>query len=88
MSKLKRKQYCWTMDEYAEGYCCVFLYVRQNEKLTHDEEVRLDFDNPNHAISFHKLLIEAGYNINRLTLLPVPNGRSIKNSPCCCCLLP
>ena len=34
MTKLKRKQYCWTMDEHSKGYCCIFEYVRENEKLT------------------------------------------------------
>ena len=60
------------MDEYAEGYCCVFLYVRQNEKLTHDEEVRLEFDNPNASISFHKLLIEAGYKFKQIKIVTTP----------------
>ena len=72
MTKLKRKQYCWTMDEHAKGYSCVFLYVRQNEKLTHDEEVRLDLDNPNAAISFHKLLIEAGYKYKQVDIVTTP----------------
>ena len=72
MPKLKRKQYCWTMDEYAEGYCCVFLYIRRNEKDTHDEEVRLEFDNPNAAISFHKLLIEAGYKFKQVDVVTRP----------------
>lgn len=72
MTKLKRKQYCWTMDEHAKGYSCVFLYVRQNEKLTHDEEVRLDLDNPNAAISFHKLLIEAGYKYKQIEIVTTP----------------
>ena len=72
MTKLKRKQYCWTMDEHAKGYSCVFLYVRQNEKLTHDEEVRLDLDNPNAAISFHKLLIEAGYKFKQVNIVTRP----------------
>jgi len=72
MTKLNRKQYCWTMDEHAKGYCCIFEYVRQNEKLTHDENVRLDFDNPNHAISFHKLLIEAGYKFKQVPIVTTP----------------
>ena len=72
MSKLQRKQYCWTMDEFAEGYCCVFVYVRRNEKDTNDEEVRLEFDNPNAAISFHKLLIEAGYKFKQIKIVTTP----------------
>jgi hypothetical protein len=72
MTKLKRKQYCWKIDEHAKGYSCVFLYVRQNEKLTHDEEVRLDLDNPNAAISFHKLLIEAGYKYKQIEIVTTP----------------
>ena len=72
MTKLKRKQYCWKIDEHAKGYCCVFLYVRQNEKLTHDEEVRLNLDNPNAAISFHKLLIEAGYKYKQVDIVTTP----------------
>jgi len=72
MPKLKRKQYCWKIDEHAKGYSCVFLYVRQNEKLTHDEEVRLDLDNPNAAISFHKLLIEAGYKYKQVDIFTAP----------------
>ena len=80
MQKLQRKQYCWTMDENAvskngvvgEGYCCVFEYVRRHEADTHDEEVRLEFDNPNAAISFHKLLIEAGYKFKQVDIVTRP----------------
>jgi len=72
MPKLKRKQYCWKIDEHAANYSCVFLYVRQNEKLTHNEEVRLDLDNPNAAISFHKLLIEAGYKYKQVDIFTAP----------------
>ena len=72
MSKLKRKQYCWTMDEHDANYSCVFLYVRRNEKDTHDEEVRLDLNNPNAAISFHKLLIEAGYKFKQVDIFTAP----------------
>ena len=72
MQKLQRKQYCWTMDEFAEGYCCVFVYVRRNEKDTHDEEVRLDLNNPNAAISFHKLLVEAGYKFKQVKIVHTP----------------
>jgi len=72
MTKLKRKQYCWTMDEHSKGYCCIFEYVRENEKLTHDENVRLDFDNPNAAIAFHKLLIEAGYKFKQVNIVTRP----------------
>ena len=78
MTKLKRKQYCWKIDEHAKGYCCVFLYVRQNEKLTHDEEVRLDLDNPNAAISFHKLLIEAGYKYKQVKIVTTPEWAAVQ----------
>ena len=72
MSKLKRKQYCWTIDENAKDYCCVFVYIRRHEKDTHDEEVRLHLDNPNAAISFHKLLIEAGYKYKQIDIVTTP----------------
>ena len=78
MSKLKRKQYCWKIDEHAKGYSCVFLYVRQNEKLTHDEEVRLDLDNPNAAISFHKLLIAAGYKYKQIEIVTTPEWAAVQ----------
>ena len=72
MQKLKRKQYCWTMNEHSASYSCVIVYIRRHEKDTHDEEVRLDFDNPNHAISFHKLLIEAGYKFKQVDIFTAP----------------
>ena len=72
MTKLKRKQYCWKIDEHDANYSCVFLYVRRNEKDTHDEEVRIDLNNPNAAISFHKLLIEAGYKFKQVDIFTAP----------------
>ena len=72
MQKLQRKQYCWAMDPHAEGYCCVFVYIRRNEKDTNDEEVRLEFDNPNASISFHKLLVEAGYKFKQVKIVNTP----------------
>ena len=72
MTKLKRKQYCWKIDEHCADYSCVFLYVRRNEKDTHDEEVRLDLNNPNAAISFHKLLVEAGYKFKQVDIFTAP----------------
>ena len=68
---LKRKQYCWTMDEHAEGYSCIFVYIRVNEEGT-AEEVRVNLTNPNHAISFHKLLIEAGYKFKQVDIVTRP----------------
>ncbi len=72
MSKLIRKQYCWKIDEHAANYSCVFIYVRRHESDTHNEEVRLDLDNPNAAISFHKLLIEAGYKYKQVDIFTAP----------------
>ena len=72
MTKLKRKQYCWKIDEHAKGYCCVFLYVRQKLKKQREKEVRLNFDNLNAAISFHKLLIEAGYKYKQIQIQTAP----------------
>ena len=68
---LKRKQYCWTMDENAKGYCCIFVYIRENEDGI-DEEVRVDLKNPNHAIAFHKLLIEADYKYKQIQIQTAP----------------
>ena len=68
---LNRKQYCWTMDENAKGYCCIFVYIRENEDGA-DEEVRVDLKNPNHAISFHKLLIEADYKYKQIQIQTAP----------------
>ena len=53
---LQTKQYAWTLDEHAEGYSCVFVYIT-GDKV----ETRLHLNNPNAAIAFQKLLIEAGY---------------------------
>lgn len=72
MSKLKRKQYCWKIDEHCADYSCVFVYVRRHEADTHDEEVRLDLNNPNAAISFHKLLVEAGYKFKQVDIFTAP----------------
>ena len=61
---LQAKQYAWTIDENAEGYCCIFVYIRKDTTATQpvaEEEVRIHLDNPNAAIAFQKLLIEAGY---------------------------
>ena len=53
---LQAKQYAWKMDKDAEGYCCVFVYITGD-----NVETRLHVENPNVAIAFQKLLIEAGY---------------------------
>ena len=70
--KLNRKQYCWKIDEHSANYSCVFEYVRRHESGTHDEQVRLELDNPNAAISFHKLLIEAGYKYKQVDIFTAP----------------
>jgi len=64
---LKPKQYAWTMDENAKGYCCIFVYIT-DEKV----ETRLHVENPNVAIAFQKLLIEAGYNWKNHKIQTVP----------------
>ncbi len=68
---LKRKQYCWTMDENAKGYCCIFVYIREGDEGT-AEEVRVNLTNPNHAIAFHKLLIEADYKYKQIHIQTRP----------------
>ena len=45
---------------------------KRNEKDTNDEEVRLEFDNPNASISFHKLLVEAGYKFKQVDIVTRP----------------
>ena len=72
---LKAKQYCWTLDEHAEGYSCVFVYIRKDTTATQpaaDEEVRIHLDNPNAAIAFQKLLIEAGYKYKQIQIQTAP----------------
>ena len=64
---LKAKQYAWTLDENAKGYCCVFLYIRED-----NTEIRLHLDNPNAAIAFQKLLIEAGYKYKQIKIHTAP----------------
>ena len=64
---LKAKQYCWTLDEHAEGYSCVFVYIT-GDKV----ETRLHLDNPNAAIAFQKLLIEAGYKYKQIKIHTAP----------------
>jgi hypothetical protein len=72
---LKSKQYGWTLDEHAKGYCCVFVYMRKDTTATQpcaEEEVRIHLDNPNAAIAFQKLLVEAGYKYKQVDIVTRP----------------
>ncbi len=68
---LKRRQYCWEIDKNAKGYCCIFVYIRESDEGT-AEEVRVNLTNPNHAIAFHKLLIEADYKYKQIQIQTAP----------------
>ena len=64
---LQTKQYAWTLDEHAEGYSCVFVYIT-GDKV----ETRLHLDNPNAALAFQKLLIAAGYKYKQIKIVTTP----------------
>ena len=79
---LKSKQYGWTLDEHAKGYSCIFVYMRKDTTATQpcaEEEVRIHLDNPNAAIAFQKLLVEAGYKYEPLTQ-PAKNFKVVINN--------